>query len=279
MECNLTEAMSPPGTTKEALASLNKERERTLDELVSKHGVSTWDVYDESGIGRERTEIAREFVRARSSVLDVATGRGYFAFACARNGCRVTAVDLMDGSERVGWWEVFLGSSSRLGLGHKVGAIRSDASSLPVMARRFEVVGCIHAIRNFLGHDNLKGIAAEMKRAAAKGGKAVLAESSTESESPEEEVYLACLKLRVAIGWEAPLPNTDELERLLEGAGFSKIVSTKRRFSRDYAPVEFPPFAISGQPPRIRREHERIEKLRSRNGIKPTPVTIVSAGV
>jgi ubiquinone/menaquinone biosynthesis C-methylase UbiE len=259
------------------VAILNKEREQTLKELLSKYDVSIWDVYDESGIGRERSEIAREFVRGYSSVLDVATGRGYFAFACARSGCQVTAIDIMDGEERVGWWKVFLGSSSRLGLGRKVSAIRSDASSLPVKSRRFEVVSCIHAIRNFLEHDSLKGILAEMRRAAAKGGKVVVAESSTESESPAEEVYLACLRLRAAIGWEATLPNVAKLKGLLEEAGFSRITSTKKRFDRDYAPVEFPSYVISEQPPRIRREYDRIEMLRSKSGIKPTPVMVVSA--
>lgn len=279
VECNLPEEIFLVGASMKTMAVLNKERERTLNELLSKHGVSVWDVYEGSGIGRERSEIAREFVGGGSSVLDVATGRGYFAFACARNDCRVTAVDIMDGEQRAGWWKVFLGSSSRLGLARGVSGIRSDGSSLPLKPRKFEVVGCIHAVRNFLEHDSLKGTLTEMHRVAAEGGRVIVAESSTEPESPAEEVYLAYLRLRAAIGWEAIPPDAVELERLLEVAGFSKITSTKKRFSRDYAPVEFPSYIISERPPRIRKEHERIEMLRSKNGIKPTPVTIVSAKV
>ena len=258
------------------VVSLNRERERVLGELFSRQGVSIWNVFDESGIGQERNAMARDFVRKDSPLLDVATGRGYFAFASARLSIEVAAVDIMDGAQRVGWWRVFLESSRKLGLATVVNAIRCNGSSLPVMPERFAVVSCIHAIRNFLVPNYLKGIMAEMHRTTAKGGKTVLAESSVEAESPAEEVYVAYMQLRAKIGWEVVPPGSDELERLMEEAGFSEIASDKKRFGRDYAPVEFPSFLISDQPPRIREEHDRIEKLRSKYGISPTPVILVS---
>jgi ubiquinone/menaquinone biosynthesis C-methylase UbiE len=279
LECNLPEEIFPAGADKRTVAALNKEREILLHKLHSKHGVSMWDVFDESGIGLERNAIAREFVADGSSLLDVATGRGYFAFACANRGSHVTAVDIMDGQQRTDWWKVFLESSRGLCLGSRVSEIRSDGSSLPVKSREFEAIGCVHAIRNFLSRDRLKETVREMHRVAAKGGKVVIAESSPEAESAAEEVYLAYLGLRVALGWETSLPNSEKLEWLLEQAGFSRTTSTKRRFSRDYAPVEFPSYVMPNQTPRLREEHDRIEKLRSRNGIRPTPVTIVSAVV
>ena len=279
VECNLPEEILPVGVDERTLAALNKEREMLLDELHSKHGVSIWDVFNESGIGQERDAIAREFVPGGSSMLDVATGRGYFAFACANRGSHVTAVDIMDGEQRAGWWNVFLGSSRRLGLGQRVSGIRSNGSSLPIKSRMFEVVGCVHAIRNFLVRDGLKETVREMHRATAKGGELILAESSTEPESTSEEVYLAYLKLRAALGWEASLPSSEELEWLLEQAGFSRMTVTKKRFSRDYAPVEFPSYLMSNKTPKMREEHDRIERLRSRDGIRPTPVTVVTATV
>ena len=101
-------------------------------------------------------------------------------------------------------------------------------------------------------------------------------ESSREPESDAEEVYLAYLKLRGVVGWEAEYPDAQELVPMLEKDGFSKITRTTKRFSRDYAPVEFPSYTISNQPPKIRDEHERIERLRSKNGIKAPPVSVVS---
>jgi len=279
VECNLSEEIFPVGVDKRRLSVLNEKRETLLDQLYSKHGISMLDVFNESGIGQERNAIAREFVPRGSSMLDVATGRGYFAFACANRGSNVTAVDIMDDEQRAGWWNVFLGSSRRLGLGQKVRGIRSDGSSLPIGSRRFEVVGCVHAIRNFLIHDELKEAVREIHRVTAKGGKLILAESSTEPESASEEVYLAYLKLRMALGWEANLPDSKELEWLLEQAGFSKITLTKKRFSRDYAPIEFPSYLMSNKTPKIREEHDRIERLRSRNGVKPTPVMVATATV
>ena len=277
VECNLPEEIFPVGVDERTLTVLNKKREMLLDELYSKHGISIWDVFDESGIGQERNALARQFVADGSSTLDIATGRGYFAFACANRDSHVTAVDIMDGEQRAGWWNVFLGSSRRLGLGQRVNGIRSDGSSLPIESRSFEVVSCVHAIRNFLLHDELKETVREIHRVTAKGGELILAESSTEPESTSEEVYLAYLKLRAALGWEAILPNSKELEWLPEQAGFSKITLTKKRFSRDYAPVEFPSYIMSNKTPKMREEHDRIEKLRSRNGIKPTTVMVVTA--
>jgi ubiquinone/menaquinone biosynthesis C-methylase UbiE len=255
---------------------LNVERERWLRELTGR-GVSIWDLYDESGIGEERNEIASRFTRGRRSVLDVATGRGYFAFACARKGSRTTAIDVMDGEQRAGWWKGFLESSGSLGLDKVVNGVRSDASFLPFRAGGFEAEACIHAIRNILNPECLQATMMEMHRVAAKHGTVIVAESSVEPESRAEEVYLDYLKLRAVIGWEARIPNAEELERLLEEAGFSRVKRTIMRFDRDYAPVEFPPYIISGLPARIRREHERIERQRSKNGIKPTAVVVESA--
>jgi hypothetical protein len=135
VECNLPEEIFPVGVDERTFEVLNKKREMLLDELYSKHGISLWDVFDESGIGQERNAIARQFVAKGSSMLDVATGRGYFAFACANRDSHVTAVDIMDGKQRAGWWNVFLGSSRRLGLGQRVNGIRSDGSSLPIESR------------------------------------------------------------------------------------------------------------------------------------------------
>jgi ubiquinone/menaquinone biosynthesis C-methylase UbiE len=279
VECELPEEIFPVGADKRRLAVLNERRRTVLDELYSMHGVSVFDVFNESGIGQERNAIAREFVPRGSLLLDVATGRGYFAFACASRGCDVTGVDIMDSEQRACWWKVFAESAKRLGLGQRVSGIRSDGSNLPIGPRRIEVVGCVHAIRNFLVRNELTEIVREMRRVMEEGGKLILAESSTEPESASEEVYLAYIKLRGVLGWEARLRNGKELEQLLEQTGFSKIKLRKRRFSRDYAPVELPSYIMSDRTPKLREEYNRIEKLRARNGIRPTPVVIVTATV
>lgn len=89
-------------------------------------------------------------------------------------------------------------------------------------------------------------------------------------------MYVAYVRLRAKIGWEVVPPGRNELERLIEEAGFSEITSDEKRFGRDYAPVEFPSFFISDQSPRVREEHDSVERLRSRHGIGPTLVIMVS---
>jgi len=270
------EGIFPAGADRSEVEALNKQRAVLLERLYRIHGVSIWDVYDESGIGQERNALAKEFVTNGSSVLDVGTGRGYFAFACARRGSRVTAVDIMDGDQRVGWWKVFAECSLRLGVGKKVGMIRASASRLPVEPRVFETVTCVHAMRNFLAPGELKEAIREMYRTTARGGKLVLVESVAKPESGAEEVYLAYLRLRKALGWETGIPEATDLELSLKRAGFSEITSTTRRFSRDYAPVEFPSYSVSDRAPEIKEEHRRIEKMRLRYGIRAPPVAVVS---
>ncbi len=279
IEFDSQEDIFPPGANEEDIDRLNRRRELMLDELSKSHGVSMWDLFDESGIGQERNAISKDFVSKGSSTLDVATGRGYFAFASARRGCQVTAVDVMDGERRAEWWRVFTQSSRTLGLEGAVGGVRADGANLPFVPGSFKVASCIHAIRNLLDSGELERIVKELHKLTAMDGQIVLAESSTEAESPAEEVYLAYLRLRAKIGWEAIPPNKEELNALLEASGFSKISTTVKRFDRDYAPVEFPAFIISGQPPKIREEHDRIERLRLTHGIKPPSVNIVSGKV
>jgi hypothetical protein len=62
VECNLPEETLPVGATKKAVAALNKERKRTLREL-SARGVSTWDLYEETGI---ETPVRRAVLAARN---------------------------------------------------------------------------------------------------------------------------------------------------------------------------------------------------------------------
>ncbi len=276
IEHDFTEEIFPAGLKEHQVNAVDRERETVLGELVSRHGVSLWDVFDESGIGEERNAIARDFATSGSHVLDVATGRGYFAFAAAHLGSKVAAVDIMGGVQRAGWWKVFMENCARLGFASVVNGIRSDGSSLPFSSGKIGVAGCIHAIRNFLVPNHLRGTIAEMRRATVVGGRAVLAESSMEAESPAGEVYVAYMRLRSKIGWEVIPPDSNELERLMEEGGFSGVSIVKRRFDRDYAPVEFPSYFISDQPPSIREEHGRIERLRLRNGIGHPPVNIVS---
>jgi len=276
LECNLPEEIFPVGADRDAIMVLTKKRESFLDVLQRVHGLSMWDFFDESGIGQERNTLSQEIVAMGTPVLDVATGRGYFGFACARRGSRVTAVDVMDGEERVGWWRVFLDSSLRLGIGRMVRGMRADSTRLPLKSESLTLVSCVHAIRNFLAKGELEETIKEAHRVLAAGGRLVLVESSREPESDAEEVYLAYLKLRGVIGWEAEYPDARELVLMLEEVGFSQITRTTKRFSRDYAPVEFPSYAISNQPPKIREEHERIERVRSKNGIKAPPVNVIS---
>jgi SAM-dependent methyltransferase len=276
VECDLKEELVPVGINRREAMALNKKRERILGELASRHGISIRDVFDQSGIGEERNAIAASFVNNGKSVVDVATGRGYFAFAAARRGSHVTAVDVMDGSLREGWWDIFLQNSKRLGVSESVSGIRSEGSSLPVEGGKFGIACCVHAIRNLLAPSSLKGIVTEMRRVLKEDGEAIIVESAMEPESPPEEVYVSCLKLRARIGWESIPPSGAELERLMGEAGFSRTMLLRKRFRRDYAPIEFPRFVISKQPPRVREEYNRIERLRSRVGIKPPAALIVS---
>jgi len=277
VEGAIPEEIFPALADKKAIEALNERREKLLRELCLGRGVTAWDVFDGSGIGEERNAVARRFVKTGSPTLDVASGRGYFAFACARLGAAVTATDVMDGEDRAGWWKAFLESAATLGLGRSVEALQADALRLPLRSQRFETVTSIHALRNILARGRWSGVVSEMQRVTAMGGSVVIAESCLEPESEAEEVYLAYLRLREALGWETRLPQRGEVEEMLEEEGLSKIRTSKERFARDYAPVEFPAYSISGQAPSIREKHLNIERRRAKVGIKPTPVMIVSA--
>jgi len=277
IECDLTEELFSVGVDEKTAKAVDEKRELLLGRLQQHYGVTIWDIFNESAIGQERNAITSEFTDSGDSpLLDIASGRGYFAFACAHRGIQVVAIDIMNGKERAGWWKTFQTTAERLKLSKAVDGVRSTGSFLPVAPNSLRAASCIHAIRNILSRDQLIETLVEAYRVLIEGGKLIVVESSPETESASEDTYLAYLKLRKTLGWEADLPNQKDLRLMLERVGFKEITFTTKRFVRDYAPVELPSFMLPNVPPKIREEHDRIEKQRVRDGIRPPPVVIAS---
>ncbi len=273
--CDLSEEVFPASQAE--AAGVQVRRERLLAILSGEHGVTPYDLFRESGIGQERLALTERFVPAGSDVLDVACGRGYFTFASALSGSNVMAVDRMGDERRPGWWRTFNSARESLGLARRVSGLRADSASVPLRSDSVPVIACVHAVRDIMSQAERSGTFLEAARLLGPGGTLLVAESTPAADTPPEEVYMAYLRLRTRIGWEADVPSPGELEALVSQSGFNRVRSTLIRFDRDYAPVEFPREAVRDLPPSIREEHGRIERLRQVHGIRPTAVLAVTA--
>lgn len=278
LDCELPEEMFPDPSTPPSVASVNRERERLLAILTEDHGITLRDLFLRSGIGEERSELVERFVPHGSEVLDLGSGRGYFTFAAALRGSRVLATDMMDDEQRSGWWKMFNSAASRLGVSERVAGLRADATTVPLLPGRSGLVACVHAVRNILSGDELAGVFREAARLMGPDCVLLVAESSPEAETPAEEVYLAYLRLRKTIGWEATLPSLSELEDMVSKSGLTRVRSCLLRFGGDYAPVELSQESVTSFPPSVREEHARLERLRQVHGIRATAISVVTAG-
>jgi demethylmenaquinone methyltransferase/2-methoxy-6-polyprenyl-1,4-benzoquinol methylase len=156
-----------------------------------------------------------------SLVLDIAAGTGDFTRELVRQGHRAIATDLSLGMLRAG--------------SEMPEAVQADASSLPFRSAGFDGITCGYALRNFT---DLAATLDEMARVTRGGGRLSLLEVS----EPRSGLWRAGFRFwfrrvvpfigslvsdRAAYQYlpqsTAYLPASDEIVRMLNGAGFSAV--------------------------------------------------------
>jgi SAM-dependent methyltransferase len=254
-----------------ATAKTNASRIRRLLEIQA---VDPWDIFDSSDIGQERGLIAKKYVNAGGDILDVGCGRGFFAFACARVSDRVTAVDLMDGQGRSGWWADFLASARHLGVDSRIQGVRANSDSLPFRRGTFDTVTTIHSIRNFLNEHQIAYGIREAYRVLRRGGILVVAESEV---GPKRlAAYGAFYSIRIKLGWEIKVPACSSITRWMRVAGFNRITTEKIETHLDYAPVAFPAAMLPQGSASVVRDYQAALKLQKEGRTESPPVMIVT---
>ncbi len=255
------------------MEELEERRMKAISRLFEEKKTSWWDVFDASEIGKERKIIASRYVALNSEVLDVGCGRGFFSFACSRRTSHVTALDLMNGKGRIGWWDEFLQTTALLKMKRRVSGIRASATHLPFERGSFDAVTSVHAIRNFEEIDELKLFISEAARVLKKGGRFVLAESDFESNG--FLAYKEFYAMRTEIGWEMRIPPSGEIVSILRKSGLSKIKQTILDIRLKYAPVYFP--LSQARLKGLTKQYSYAKRLLIEEGEQHPPVSVITA--
>lgn len=147
---------------------------------------------------------------AADTVLDVATGTGFTAFAVAGRCRRVVALDFTDGMVREA-----RGLRDERGLANVTFCL-GDAEAMPFRADVFDLVVCRYASHHF---SNLRRAIAEMVRVARPGGRVVL-EDTCAPEDPELDALMNRWEVRRDRSHVRNIPPS-RLRALFEAAGLA----------------------------------------------------------
>jgi ubiquinone/menaquinone biosynthesis C-methylase UbiE len=135
---------------------------------------------------KEYAELAAEFAAGGGSVLDVATGPGYFCIELAKIGrFRVTGIDI---SEHL----VEIASANARQAGVDVDFLQGNASSMRFPDGAFELVFCSWAMKNFKDPGKALG---EMFRVLKPGGTALIVDLNQEANSRQWNRYASSRRL------------------------------------------------------------------------------------
>lgn len=246
-------------------------RESALASFFRRGG--TWkDIFDAADVGAERNLIAARFVAEDTKVLDVGCGKGFFTFAAALRAARVTAIDLMDGGGRAGWWDEFERTSAILGCARQVAGIRANATSIPLKRDSLHLVASVHSVRNFGSVQDIRGLFREAKRVLGRDGRLVVVESDVHD--PRSPGYQAFYSVRTKMGWELELPTAVQMARMLEAEGFSEISQEFMETDLEYAPIYFP--CPPSMPKEMKDGYRKAERLLRDEAEKPPRIWVVS---
>ncbi|MCW4051527.1 MAG: methyltransferase domain-containing protein [Candidatus Bathyarchaeota archaeon] len=211
------------GLSMDELGSVIKRYEELLDELMTEHGVTWWDAYIHSDVGKERLELVNDLsVMPGDSVLDVGCGKEYTTVALAQHTEYVTGLDMMNGYGRKGWWHNYWLVMQALGLQRETSGSRSSATEIPFRDGGFSLSASCHALRTFGDRRIIVDSLREMKRVTIDGGRVVVAENIPVARSKPQEAHLAMFELRTQlIQSEIPYLVEEQLEEMFLEAGLT----------------------------------------------------------
>ena len=260
-----------PNQSHRQAKSLEVKRTRALARLFEQQGISWWDVFEASDIGTERAKVVEEQIPTGSVVLDAGCGRGFFSFACSRKAGRIVGMDLMDGNDRPGWWAEFGSTLHMLGIDGRVDGVRATVAHFPFRSRSFDVVACVHAMRNFPRLAETQDLIAEAKRVLKIGGRLVIVESRRDRR--RFGAYSAFYSLRVKFGWEFRIPPSRLIETWMKGQGFSEVSERVLDTGLKYAPLYFPfdSSVMKGD----EGKYEAAKRMLIRDGERHPPISTV----
>ncbi len=136
---------------------------------------------------KEYARLAASHVRDGGSVLDVATGPGYFCIELTKLGSfKVTGLDLSADLIRIA-------RTNAEGAGVKVDFLQGNAASMEVPDENFDLVFCSWAIKNFM--EPVK-VLNEMYRVLKPGGTALLIDLNHEATSQAWNEHSSSLGLK-----------------------------------------------------------------------------------
>ncbi len=135
---------------------------------------------------REYAELAAKHVKPGGSVLDIATGPGYFCIELARLGShKIAGLDISDDLIRIA-------RSNAESAGVKVDFRQGNASAMDFPDAAFDLVFCSWAIKNFM--EPVK-VLNEMYRVLKPGGTALIVDLNHEAAGQDWNRYAASLGL------------------------------------------------------------------------------------
>lgn len=211
------------GLRLEELIRILREYDRYARTLVEEHGVSWWDFYAYSDVGKERLALVEEFrVEDGDVVLDVGCGKGYLTIALAQDCNRVCGLDLMNGFGRRGWWSDFQAEMAALNLSRKVMGVRACASGVPFKDASFNLTVSAHALRNFNNRNTIVEALREMRRVTRRGGRVIIAENIPRANTKAQAAHLKMFEVRTKyVKGDNPLLTEAELLQMFGKAGMS----------------------------------------------------------
>ena len=257
--------------------------ESRLKGMLREHGITWWDVYEASDVGKERLELIEELDVSREDfVLDACCGKGYTTAALARRSSMVCGLDLMNGYGRNGWWKDFRVEMFALGLDQAIG-LRANAAMVPLEDGKFTLAVSVHALRNIGNVSIIVDMLKEMRRITRVGGRVIVAENLPVARTKAQEAHLRFfnLKTRLVRG-DRPYYSEAEMVGMFEEAGLEISRRTVLDFGLSAAPPIFSLDAARYSPTEkasIEEEFEAVVEMIHKHGESSPPVLILEANV
>lgn len=172
-------------------------------------------------------------------ILDIATGTGDLAIACAKlNPKKITGVDISNGMLEVGRKKI-----KEKKLDNLIELMQADSADLPFPDASFDAITVAFGVRNF---ENLENGLKEMYRVLKPGGQLVILEFSQPQRFPVKQLFgLYSRKIMPAIGQLLSKEKSayeylpESVEAFPYGKKMTDILSSLKFVNTKYIPLTF----------------------------------------